>query len=135
MAFNGSAALNTGTGTTDLSLLVISSHDFGPVALDVNVGYTHRSGAGIVAPRNATLWTVSFGGPASGALGWTAEIYGYPPTSGPAGTKATVAVLAGPTLLVRSWLELDVGAIMPATGPQPRAYFVGGVYNIGRLWR
>ncbi len=58
----GSAALNRGTGTTDVSLLVISSHDFGPVAL-------------------------------------------------------------------------DVGAIVPVTGPQPHAYYVGGVYNIGRLWR
>jgi hypothetical protein len=131
----GAAALNRGTGTTDVSFLVISSHDIGPIALDLNAGYTRRSGSGISAPRHATLWTVSFGGQASGALGWTAELYGYPSTTGPAGAKAIVAVLAGPTLLVRSWLGLDAGAIVPVTGPQPHAYYVGGVYNVGRLWR
>ncbi len=132
---SGSSDLGTGTGTTDLSVLFISSHALGPVAMDLNVGYTRRSGAGTLAPRNASVWTASFGGPARGALGWVAELYGYPPTSGPAGSDAIVAVLAGPTVQVRPWLVLDAGVIAPLTGPQPRAFYVGGVYNAGRLWK
>ncbi len=129
----GSAVSGTGTGTTDASLLLISSHDLGPVALDINLGYTRRSGDGSVAPRSATLWTTSFGGPAAGSLGWAAELYGYPATSGPSGSKAVVALLLGPTLLPRKWLALDAGAIVPVTGPQPHAWYLGGVWNVGRL--
>ncbi len=79
----GDATKGTGTGTTDASFLLISSHSFGPVSMDINAGYTRRSGDGSNAPKNATLWTVSFGGPAAGQLGWTAECYGYPGTGGP----------------------------------------------------
>lgn len=128
----GSAS--TGTGTTDVSLVAISSHDLGPVALDLNAGYTHRSANGAAAPKDATVWTVSFGGPAGGRLGWTAELYGYPRTSGPAGSDAIVAALFGPTLTIRPWLVLDAGAILPASGPQPRAAYVGATYNVGHLW-
>jgi hypothetical protein len=130
----GSSESGTGTGTTDVSLLLISSHSLGPVSLDLNAGYTRRSGTGAVVPRNATVWTISFGGPATGRLGWAAELYGYPATSGPAGGNAIVAVLAGPTVQVRSWLVLDIGGIVEVTGPQPRALYFGGVYNIGRAW-
>ena len=42
------------------------------------------SGDGTLAPRNASVWTASFGGPARGRSGWVAELYGYPATSGPA---------------------------------------------------
>lgn len=132
---SGSAASGTGTGTTDAGLLLISSRSLGPIALDINVGYTRRSGSGAIAPRNATAWTISSGGPATGPLGWTAELYGYPPTAGPAGAEAIVAMLVGPTLQVRSWLVFDAGAIVPVTGPQPRALYFGGVYNLGRVWR
>ena len=131
---SGSASAGTGTGTTDVTLLVISSHAFGPISLDINAGYTRRSGSGAGAPRNATLWTVSAGGPLGEALGWTVEVYGYPATSGPAGAPAIVALLGGPTLLVRKWLALDAGVILPLAGPQPRALYVGAVYNAGRLW-
>lgn len=124
-----------GTGTTDVSLLAISSHDLGPVSMDANVGYTHRSGDGTRAPTAATLWTVSFGGPVAGMFGWTAECFGYPGTSGPAGQAPIVALLAGPTALVRPWLAFDVGAIEPIAGPQPRAFYAGTVYNVGRIWR
>src|SRR6185312_15403736 len=93
----GSAARGTGTGTTDATLLLISSHDLGPVGLDVNVGYTQRTGNGRDAPTTATLWTVSLGGPFHGALGWVAECYGYPGTSGSAGQAPIVALLGGPT--------------------------------------
>ncbi len=131
---SGSADSGTGTGTTDVGLLLISSHKLGAVAMDLNVGYTRRGGDGTVAPRNATLWTASFGGPARGSLGWVAELYGYPATSGPAGADSVVAFLVGPTFAIREWLVLDAGAIVPITGPQPRAFYAGVTYNVGRLW-
>ena len=130
----GSAASLTGTGTTDVSLLVISSHAFGPVAVDLNVGYTRRGGDGTLTPRDASVWTASFGGPWRGRAGWAAEVYGYPRTSGPAGAPSIIAVLVGPTWLVRRWLVLDGGVIVPVTGPQPRAVYAGLTYNVGRLW-
>lgn len=131
----GSQTNGTGTGTTDVSIVAISSHDLGPVALDLNAGYTRRSGTGEAAPRSAAVWTVSFGGPAAGPVGWAAELYGYPRTSGPAGANAIVAVLLGPTVTVERWLVLDAGVIRPVRGPQPRALYLGATYNIGRLWR
>ena len=54
---------------------------------------------------------------------------------GPAGDRAVVAALFGPTFSARSWLAFDVGVIAPITGPQPRAIYAGVVYNIGQLWR
>ena len=132
----GSAANGTGTGTTDGSILLISSHDFDGVAMDLNVGYTRRSGDGSTAPRDATLWTASFGGPfagTSGAVGWVAECYGYPATHGAAGSPSIVALLGGPTFLARPWLAFDAGLIVPVTGPQPRALYAGAVYNVGRI--
>ena len=130
----GSTASGAGTGTTDVNLLVISSHALGPVAMDLNVGYTRRGGDGAAAPRDATVWTASFGGPWRGPAGWVAELYGYPATSGPAGADAIVALLVGPTWEVRSWLVLDAGVIAPIAGPQPRAAYIGVTYNVGRLW-
>ncbi len=129
----GSAARGTGTGTTDLSILLISSHDFGGVAMDLNAGYTRRSGDGRTVPRDATVWTASFGGPLVGPFGWVGECYGYPATSGPAGASSIVALLAGPTLLVRAWFAVDAGVIVPVTGAQPRALYAGMVYNVGRV--
>jgi len=125
----------TGTKTTDVSVLLISSHQFGDVAMDLNAGYTHRSGDGLNAPSNATLWTASLGGPLAGVLGWVAECYGYPATSGPSGQSSIVALLAGPTFTVRQWFVFDAGVIVPVTGPQPRALYAGAVYNVGRIWR
>lgn len=124
----------TGTKTTDVSLLLISSHDFGNVDMDLNVGYTRRSGDGSNAPTNATLWTASLGGPLAGPVGWVAECYGLPATSGPSGAASIVALLGGPTLTVRPWLVFDSGVIVPVTGPQPRALYAGAVYNVGRMW-
>jgi hypothetical protein len=118
-----------------LGLLLISSHDVGPLAVDLNAGYTRRSGDGLTAPRNATVWTASFGGPAIGRVGWVAEIYGFPRTSGPARQDSIVALLFGPTFIVRPWFALDGGVIAPVTGPQPRAIYVGGAWNIGRMWK
>ena len=127
-------ASGLGTGTTDVGLVLVSSRQLGSVEMDLNLGYTHRSGPDGLAPRDATLWTASFGGAVSGGLGWTAELYGYPATSGPAGAASIVALLGGPTLLAKPWLAFDVGVIVPLTGPQPRALYVGCVYNVGRLW-
>lgn len=93
----GSTSAGRGTGTTDLSLLLISSHALGPVSMDLNAGITRRSGDGTAAPKTSSVWTASFGGPAAGALGWVFECFGYPKTSGPAGNASTVALLGGPT--------------------------------------
>jgi hypothetical protein len=122
-----------GTGTTDWSLLFVSSNQFGALALDVNASYTRRSGHGTSVPRNATLWTVSAGLPLGGPFGMVLELFGLPATQGPAGAPGTVAVLAGPTLAVRPWLSLDLGAIVHLRGPQPDALYAGLVYNLGRL--
>ena len=126
-------ASGLGTGTSDVALVLISSHRFGDFSLDVNAGWTRRSGSGARVPRSANLWTVSVGGPAIGALGWTAEVYGYPGTAGPAGAAPIVAVLGGPTLLARRYLAFDAGLIAPLAGPQPRAVYCGAVWNVGRL--
>lgn len=131
---SGSRTAGRGTGTTDLSILAISSHAFGPVSMDLNVGYTRRNGDGSNAPKNATLWTASFGFPVAGALGGTAELYGYPRTTGPAGQDGIVALLAGPTWLVAPYLAVDAGVIVPLAGPQPRALYTGLVWNVGRMW-
>jgi hypothetical protein len=129
----GDADEDTGTGTTDFSILAISSHDVGGVAIDINVGYTHRSGNGSTAPTSATVWTLSFGGPAVGRLGWVAELYGFPGTSGPSGQPPIVAFLGGPTVTVKPWLVFDAGFISPIAGHQPNALYAGLVYNVGRL--
>ena len=125
--------LSHGTGTTDWSLLLVSSNQLGPVSLDVNVGFARRSGDGTSVPRTATLWTVSTGTTISGALGLAAEVFGLPATSGPAGARGAVAVLAGPILAVRPWVTLDLGAIVHLRGPQPDALCLGMVYNLGRI--
>ncbi|HLB10163.1 MAG TPA: transporter [Gemmatimonadaceae bacterium] len=129
----GSAVHGTGTGTTDVGLLLISSHDWGGYALDINAGYTRRSGDGSRAPKDATLWTVSSGGPVYKRLGWVAEFYGLPRTTGPAGEEGIVAFLTGPTVEVEKWLVFDAGAIFPLTGAQPHALYAGLTWNIGKL--
>jgi Putative MetA-pathway of phenol degradation len=130
----GSVDRGTGTGTTDVSLLLISSRDVGPVHIDLNAGWTHRTGNGEAAPRDASVWTASFGGAVSGPLGWTVEVYGYPGTKGTSGAPPIVAVLAGPTFVVQNTLVLDVGIVVPVQGGQPHALYGGVTYNVGRLW-
>ena len=131
----GSTASGVASLTTDAGLLLISSHLLGPLALDLNAGFTHRAGHDDSVPENATVWTVSFGGPAAGAVGWVAEVFGYPRTSGPAGNASTVSLLAGPTFSVREWRALDAGLIIPLGGSPPHSLYVGGVWNVGRMWR
>ncbi len=122
-----------GTGTTDASLLLIDSHMFGDVALDINVGVTRRGGDGSSAPKTATLWTVSSGFPVRGPVGFVVEVFGYPGTGGAAGSAPTVALLTGPTFSVSPSLTLDAGVIAPIRGSQPRAAYVGLVTNLGRF--
>ncbi len=129
---SGSSSAGRGTGTTDVSLLLISSHLFGPVSMDLNAGVTRRSGDGTQAPKTATLWTASFGGPVRGPLGWVFECFGYPRTTGPADSTSTVALLGGPTYRVTSWLVLDAGGIVPLAGDQPKALYAGLTWNLGR---
>lgn len=126
-----SSTSGAGTGTTDFSLLLISSREIGPVSMDINVGQTRRSGNGSQVPRTTGIYTASFGFPVRGQLGWVAELFGFPRTSGPAGTPAIAAILTGPTFTVREWLAIDGGVITPITGPQPRAAYAGFVWNLG----
>jgi len=129
----GSTSEAAGTGTTDLALVVISSRQFGDVSLDVNAGLTHRLGPAALAPRDSSMWAISFGGPLYRPIGWAAELFGFPGTSGPAGDRSIVSTLFGPTMKVRGWLVFDTGFIVPLSGPQPKALYLGGVYNIGRV--
>lgn len=129
----GSAVHGTGTGTTDVGLLLISSHSIGRLSLDLNYGYVRRSGDGSQAPRDATVWTASGGVPIAGALGWVGEFFGFPRTSGPAGESGTAAFLTGPTLQLRRELVVDAGVILPLAGPQPHAFYAGLTWNLGRL--
>jgi hypothetical protein len=131
----GSTSDDAGTGTTDLGIVLISSREFGDVSLDVNVGLVHRVGHDDLAPRESRMWAIAFGGSLRGPVGWAAELYGFPHTSGPAGDESVVATLFGPTMKVRGWLVVDAGVIVPLTGPQPNALYAGGVYNIGRVAR
>jgi hypothetical protein len=128
----GSALHGTGTGTTDVGVLFISSHDWGDYALDINAGYTRRSGNGSHAPRDATLWTVSAGGPVYRSLGWVAEVFGYPRTSGPSGSDGTIAILTGPTFAIAKSFVIDAGGIAPLNGPQPHSVYAGLTWNIGK---
>jgi hypothetical protein len=129
----GSIQRGTGTGTTDVSILLISSRSIGPVSLDVNVGYTRRTGSGEYAPTDATLWTVSSGFPVAGRISWDAELFGYPRTRGVAGSSAIVAFLTGPTVEVRRSLVLDAGFVFNVTGYGGTAFYAGVTWNMGRL--
>jgi hypothetical protein len=134
----GSVKLATGardvtTKTTDLSLLLISSRPIGSAQLDLNAGYTHRSGDGAVAPVDATLLTASLGSLIRGPVGGVIELFVYPRTNGPAGTSTQVGLLTGPTLQVRPWLVLDAGAILNVRNLGANAVYAGLTYNVGRL--
>jgi hypothetical protein len=130
----GSVSKGTGTGTTDLNLSLISSHTFGPFVLDVNAGYTLRSGDGSEVPTSATSWTCSSGVALTERIGWVAEVFGYPGTTGPSGAPAIVALLTGPTLVVDKRFVIDAGAIFNLTGFGGTAIYAGLTWNMGRAW-
>ncbi len=121
----GSRPRGTGTGTTDYSLVVISSHALGPTALDLNLGYTRHSDG-----TNAALWTVSTGTTIAGPLALAAEIFGYPGF----GAGPSVGFLSGPTWTVHPWFVADAGFIANVSGLQPPALYAGLTWNVGR-WR
>jgi hypothetical protein len=130
----GSASKGTGTGTTDLNVILISSNGIGPASLDVNVGFTVRSGDGSVVPTRATFWTMSWGLPIRGRVGWAAEVFGFPGTQGPSGERPIVALLTGPTCVIRRYLVIDGGFIARLAGPQSNTVYAGLTWNVGRLW-
>jgi Putative MetA-pathway of phenol degradation len=121
----GSSRRGRGTGTTDLSMLAISSHAIGPVALDINVGYTRRSDG-----TKAALWTVSTGTTIGGRFAWAAELYGYPGFH----DVPAVGVLTGPTWTIHPWFVADLGLIANVAGAQPPAIYAGLTWNVGRVW-
>lgn len=129
----GSASKGTGTGTTDATFALISSHDVGSASVDINVAYTLRSGDGSNVPTSAGFWTIASGIPLAGRFGLQGELYGYPGTSGPSGARPIVAVLTGPTAQIADLLAIDAGIIIPVRGDQPHAIYAGFVYNFGKL--
>jgi hypothetical protein len=120
----GSPRLGFGSGQRQGGLLLISSHEFGGVAMDINLGYDAPHGW----PSHASLWTISFGGPIRGRLGWTLEGFGFNEDGG-----RTAAILAGPTYQPAKWLSFDTGLIVPLHGSQPHALYAGAVCNVGRF--
>lgn len=126
-------AREVGTGTTDASVLLISSRPIGAAELDLNAGYTHRSGDGAAAPTSATLLTASLGSPISGPMGGVVELFGYPGTGGAAGMSTQMGFLFGPTLQVKPWLVLDAGAILNVRNLGANAIYAGVTYNAGRV--
>lgn len=131
---SASVARGLGSGTTDASLLLISSRSVGPADVDINVGATRHFGGDANTPKTSTLWTVSAGFPVAGRLGWAAEVYGFPGTAGPDGAREIVAILTGPTWQPVKWFGTDAGIIEPVKGPQPRAFYAGLVWNVGKIW-
>lgn len=128
-----SGSARASTGTTDLSILAISSRKLGSVGLDLNAGYVRRSGSGSSGPRESTLWAASFSGPLGGPFGFNAELFGYPGTGGRSGAAPVVGVTVGPTWQPRPWIAFDAGAIVRVSGPQPNAAYAGMTWNVGRL--
>lgn len=121
------------TGTTDVSVLVISSRSIGSAELDLNAGYTHRSGDGSSAPIHATLLTASLGSPLRGPIGGVAELFSYPATNGPSGTPTMIGFLVGPTWQATPWLVFDAGAILNVRHMGANAAYAGLTFNAGRL--
>ena len=131
----GSAESGRGSGKAAVNVLAISSHRIGPLSLDVNAGYTRLGGESTSAPRDSTVWTAAAAFPIAGRVGWAAEFYGYPGTSGSHGQPPVVALLTGPNLTVSPSLVFDAGAIFDIEGFGGTAIYAGLTWNIGRLWQ
>ena len=128
----GSAVDGTGSGSTDLSLTVISSYQFGPVSMDLNAIYTRLGSTGTAQAADEALWTASFGTQVAGPFGYVVELFGHPTIDG-SGTPSSVALLTGPTFLVNRAFNIDVGIITPFRGQIPNSIYAGIVWNVGRL--
>ncbi|MEP6764335.1 MAG: DUF4337 family protein [Gemmatimonadaceae bacterium] len=122
-----------GSRTNDVSLLLIDSRSIGAVDVDLNVGITRRSSNGRQEASTSTMFAASSSIPVRGKLSFALECFGYPGTGGADGSAPTVAMLFGPTYLIKPELNLDLGWIAPISGGQPRAIYVGVVANLGRL--
>ena len=83
--------------------------------------------------KNTSIPRPACGLPIQGNLGWALETFGLPGTGGAAGSAPIVALLTGPTYIVRPELALDVGFITPLVGPQSHAFYFGLVTSLGRL--
>lgn len=131
---SGSETAGTGTGTTDLTVLAISSHVIGGVSLDLNAGYTRVGASATSGATSSALWTVSFGIPVAGRLSWALEVFGNPTVDG-SGAPSRVAVLTGPTYLVARSFNVDLGVIAPVRGGVVNAVYAGLVWNLGSFSR
>jgi hypothetical protein len=130
----GSSEAGRGSGKAGVNLLAISSRQLGPISLDINAGYTRLGGNSEYAPRDSTVWTISAGFPVAGRIGWVAELFGYPGTTGPSGALPVVAFLTGPTIALRPSLVLDAGATFDVVRFGGTAVYGGLTWNIGRAW-
>jgi len=126
--------VTTATGSATFELLSDSTIRQTDRSLDLNAAYTRRSGNGTIAARNATIWAISFAGPAIGPIGWGAELSGTLRTTGPSGEPATYVLLAGPTFSITSWLALDAGFSVQLNEDHPYQINFGGVWNVGKIW-
>ena len=123
----------TGTGTTDVGLLLISSRSYGRFSLDLNAGETWRSGAGTAAPRTATLLTVSGGADLGRGWAFGLELFDYPGTSGPAGASPQIGLTIGPTHALRKWVVIDAGVVVNVSGLPANSLYAGVTWNVGRI--
>ena len=130
----GSVKNGTTAGAAGVSILLISSHQFGRVYLDLNAAYTHRGGDGTVAPKDATVWTISTWTEVYKRLGWCAELFGYPRTHGPASEDTIVGFLFGPTFDVKKSLIVDTGVVFDIKGLGGNQFYVGATWNLGRVF-
>ena len=130
----GSEERGTGSGSAAVGVLAIASRAIGPVALDVNAGYTFSGGDGEVTPEHSTMWAVAAGFPLAGDVGWVAEFFGYPATGGPSGSPSSVGFLTGPSLTVSPSVVLDAGVIVSVDGLGDTAVYAGLTWNMGRAW-
>jgi hypothetical protein len=131
----GSVEAGTGIGTGSVSVLLISSHSIGPVALDVNGSYTHRGADGTVVPNDATMWTVAAGFPVVGRLGWCAELFGYPRTYGPSGEEGIIGFLTGPSFTINRSLIADMGVVLDVANLGGTQVYAGVTWNMGHAWK
>jgi hypothetical protein len=130
----GNAEAGRGSGKAAVNVLVISSHRIAPVSLDVNAGYTGLGGESASASRDSAIWAAAAALPVAGRVGWTAELFGFPGTSGPGGGPPVLGFLTGPTFTVRPSVVLDAGAMFDIEGFGGTAAYAGVTWNIGRIW-
>lgn len=129
-----SGTFSLSSGTTDASVLFISSHSLGSVAMDLNLGITRSFADNSALEGTSTFWTASFGFPIEGITSAVVEVYGFPGTSGSSGSAPAAYILAGPMFTVQKALALDVGIIKSFVGPSTTMGYVGATINIGKVY-